>query len=475
MATDLAARPDRAEGGTGPRVGLVDLVAQLEHLDDDEVLDVLVGLQRAQARIAWAESQALVRLAGPHQRTQEVLVHDRRVDAERVVQVTDEVRDEVAAALRRSPGVVHDQITTARLLNGPLAATSRALCNGLVTSAHVRVIAEQARRHPAAAHCANAEPQADTPAQAAQRAEFERICEELQTRVLPAACRLTVSQTRAHARRAMAAIDADGERRRREAARCTRDVWVSPDDDGIATLIARLDAVSAHAIRAAIDAAAADPEISGDCAATLGERRAEALAALVLGRAQVSVQVEVTMPSDALGLGSPGMGSVGLGSAVSAASSALPDGTLVDTADVARLFDRSDVTAHLRRLVTDPATGTAVDLGRSRYEVSEPLRRWVSARDRTCRFPGCRRRATACQVDHIDPWDDGGPTDAANLQALCARHHQLKTHAGWRAEREPVSGRTVWTSPLGRTYVVDPEPVPVHAAGPPPPEEPPPF
>lgn len=465
MATDLAARPDGAEGSAAPGVGLVDLVARLEHLDDDEVLDVLVGLQRAQARLAWAESQALVRLAGPHQRMHEVLVHDRRIDAERVVQVTDEVRDEVAAALHRSPSVVHDQITTARLLNGPLAATSRALRDGLITAAHVRVIAEQVRRHPAATHSAHVHPQVDTAAQAAQRAVFDRVCEELQARVLPAACRLTASQTRAHARRAMAAIDADGEHRRREAARCTRDVWVSPDDDGIATLVARLDAVSAHAIRAAIDAAAADPAISGDCAATLGERRAEALAALILGRAQVAVQVEVTMPSGALGLGSVD----------TAASSALPDGTLVDSADVARLLDRSDVTVHLRRLVTDPATGIAIDLGRSRYEVSGPLRRWITARDRTCRFPGCRRRAAACQVDHIDPWDDGGSTDAANLQALCMRHHQLKTHAGWQVEREPASGRTVWTSPLGRTYVVDPEPVPVHAAGPPPSDYPPPF
>jgi hypothetical protein len=466
MANDL----DPRRTGAGLSGGLEELVARLEHLDDDEVLAVLVGLQRAQARLAWVEAQALTRLAGPHQRTHEVLVHDRRIDAERVVQVTDEVRDEVASALRRSPSVVHDQITTARLLNGPLAATSRALRDGLVTSAHVRVIAEQARRHPAATHCANAHPRADTPMQAAQRAEFDRVCEELQARVLSAACRLTVSQTRVHARRAMAAVDADGERRRREAARCTRDVWVSPDDDGMSTLVARLDAVSAHAIRAAIDAAAADPAISGDCTATLGERRAEALAALVLGQAQVSVQVEVTMPSDALGIGS-----VGIGWVDSSTNSALPDGTMVDSADVVRLLDRSDVTAHLRRLVTDPATGIAVDLGRRRYEVSGPLRRWIAARDRTCRFPGCRRRAAACQVDHIDPWDDGGSTDAANLHALCTRHHQLKTHAGWRVEREPARGRTIWTSPLGRTYVVDPEPVPVHAAGPPPSDDPLPF
>ena len=127
------------------------------------------------------------------------------------------------------------------------------------------------------------------------------------------------------------------------------------------------------------------------------------------------------------------------------------------------MIDDPAVQVQLRRLVVDPITGTAIDLGRTRYEVSEPLRRWISARDRTCRFPGCRRRATACQVDHIESWDDGGSTDAANLQALCTRHHQLKTHRGWRATRDPDTGRTHWTSPRGRPYVVDPEPVLVAA------------
>jgi len=147
----------------------------------------------------------------------------------------------------------------------------------------------------------------------------------------------------------------------------------------------------------------------------------------------------------------------------------LPDGTVIGWESAQALIDDPAVRVQLRRLLLDPQTGTAIDLGRTRYEVSEPLRRWIAARDRTCRFPGCRRRATACQVDHIDAWDDGGRTDARNLQALCTRHHQLKTHRGWRATRDPDTGRTRWTSPLGREHVVDPEPVLVPASGSPPP------
>ncbi|MCX6432532.1 MAG: DUF222 domain-containing protein [Actinobacteria bacterium] len=427
------------------------------NLEDDEVLDVLRGLQRAQSRLAWAEQQALVRLAGPHQRTEEVLVFDRRVDTERVVEVADEVRDEIAAALHRSPSLVHDQITAARLLNGPLAATSQALEHGQITSAQVRVIVGQAHRLTGAVRCANTDPAADSPAQAVERTRFTRMCAELQDRVLPAAL---LAQTKALTRRVIAAIDVAGEQRRREQARCTRDVWVSPDEDGLATLVARLDALTAHAIRAAIDTAAHDPAVAGDCAATAGERRAEAFAAIVLGQVQVTAQIDVLVPLAAL-FGDSDRGSDGTASApdhhTGASSAALPDGTLVGWESVQALVDDPTVRTQLRRLTIDPRTGTAIDLGRSRYEVSEPLRRWISARDRTCRFPGCRRRATACQVDHIDPWDDGGRTDAANLQALCTRHHQLKTHRGWRVARDPDSGRTHWISPLGRTYLVDPE------------------
>lgn len=273
------------------------------------------------------------------------------------------------------------------------------------------------------------------------------------------------SQTRHLARQALAAADAAGEQQRRRNARRTRDVWVSPDDDGMATLVARLDALTAHAIRAAVDAAAADPSVAGDCDATVGERRAEALSALVLGHAQVTAHLEVTVPLAAVT------------GADTHADASLPDGTLIGWDAAANLLDDPAVRVQLRGLVVDVRTGTAIDLGRSCYRVSGPLRRWITARDRTCRFPGCRRRAARCQVDHVEPWDEGGRTDAANLQSLCARHHQLKTHAGWRVTRDLQSGTTRWISPLGREHEVGAEPVflPPRRGEPPAEPEPPPF
>ncbi|HEX3393591.1 MAG TPA: HNH endonuclease signature motif containing protein [Acidimicrobiales bacterium] len=46
------------------------------------------------------------------------------------------------------------------------------------------------------------------------------------------------------------------------------------------------------------------------------------------------------------------------------------------------------------------------------------------------------RLETGCQrtkwlhVHHIRHWEDGGPTDTANLMALCSRHHRLHHRGG---------------------------------------------
>ncbi len=53
------------------------------------------------------------------------------------------------------------------------------------------------------------------------------------------------------------------------------------------------------------------------------------------------------------------------------------------------------------------------------------LRRWFLSNHPMCQWPGCREPAS--QVDHIVPLARGGGNDEANLQALCARHHSLKT------------------------------------------------
>lgn len=111
-----------------------------------------------------------------------------------------------------------------------------------------------------------------------------------------------------------------------------------------------------------------------------------------------------------------------------------------------------------RRLLTD-AAGQVIDYGRTRYRPPTALADLVRVRDRTCRFPGCRRPATRCELDHRRDWDHGGTTSDTNLHLLCTRHHHLKHEAGWTVHREP-DGTTVWTSPTGHHYRRPPDDLP---------------
>ena len=109
--------------------------------------------------------------------------------------------------------------------------------------------------------------------------------------------------------------------------------------------------------------------------------------------------------------------------------------------------------AKWRRFITDPVTGNLLDYGRETYEPPQALVDFVLARDRVCRFPGCRQPGRLADIDHAQSWESGGKTSAQNLGLLCRRHHQLKTHGGWRLESF-ADGSCQWTSPLKRKYFV---------------------
>ena len=111
-----------------------------------------------------------------------------------------------------------------------------------------------------------------------------------------------------------------------------------------------------------------------------------------------------------------------------------------------------------KRFITDPITGTLIDYGRETYEPPQDLQDFLIARDRTCRFPGCRQPAHLSDLDHAIPWNEGGTTSANNLGSLCRRHHNLKTHHGWQLINQP-DGACTWISPAGHKYFVPARPV----------------
>jgi hypothetical protein len=90
-----------------------------------------------------------------------------------------------------------------------------------------------------------------------------------------------------------------------------------------------------------------------------------------------------------------------------------------------------------------------------RYRPGRRLRHLIRARNTTCTAPGCGRRATGCDLDHTDPWHQGGRTCECNLAPLCRHHHRCKQAEGWRLE-QPQPGVLVWHTPAGRTYTTTP-------------------
>ena len=105
-----------------------------------------------------------------------------------------------------------------------------------------------------------------------------------------------------------------------------------------------------------------------------------------------------------------------------------------------------------RRLVTDPASGVVLDIGRTRYRPPAGLADLVRARDKTCVFPTCQTPASRCDIDHLTPWSECGTTSLDNLAVLCQAHHRLKHTPGWALTRNRATGALSWHTPDKTVY-----------------------
>jgi len=74
-------------------------------------------------------------------------------------------------------------------------------------------------------------------------------------------------------------------------------------------------------------------------------------------------------------------------------------------------------------------------VGRSRRNISAPMRKALKARDKGCGWPGCDRLATWTTGHHIVFWTRGGTTDLPNLVLLCYRHHWMVHEGAWQLVR----------------------------------------
>lgn len=340
------------------------------------------------------------------------------------------IRAEFAVALQVSERVAAREIEHAQLLVEELPRTRAALADARMRWEAGGIVCSVAATLPAAS-----------------RAEFDVRAAELAVAVTPTQLRRALAQLREELHEQPLA-------ERHARARADRSVWMTSDDDGMATLCAHLPATIAVGALTRLDRMAR--ELRGDeDVRTLAQLRADAFGDLLCHG-----DVAGTMPSDeSSATFAPGIrAEVRL--MMSDTTAAGTDDSAVDLdgyglvpADVARDLVGADATFTPVR--SDPRTGVVVSVGRALRTPPPLMRLLVRLRDRTCRFPGCTRSASASEADHTVEWRNGGETTPGNLASLCVAHHHVRHGDRWTYILHP-DGVADWTTPTGRRVTTRP-------------------
>ena len=452
--------------------------AGVAYVPDGEAGDFALVEQVAsfERLISWARARQLATVAALAGRPSMNPVWPVRVGQPNIT------AEEIAARLGSSRALGRELVEAARLFAGPLWATADALQAGEIDWGKARIVIAALRRAPGP------------------------VAVDVQQKVLPEAGQRTHGQLRIDLERALVAVDPlDAELRAVRAVDERRVCHPKVLPDGMAGIWAVLPAAVAAAIDAALNRAARAAKGAGD-PRTSDQLRADTLTGTLLpgGAAQETAATcpgagsrrpNVSGSGAAFGLApgvpgisgmpavpgisgvpnTPGVPARALGGAgvlinVTVALTTLlgldeSPGELAGygaiTAQTAR---RLALAGRWRRLVTDPLTGTVLDVGRRRYHPPDDLAELVRARDQHCLSPVCMADARWCDLDHREPFrldGTGGATSAENLGPLCRRDHLLKTHARWRLDKDD-GGTFTWTTPTGHTYRYRSQPPPGH-------------
>ncbi|WP_431797621.1 DUF222 domain-containing protein [Microbacterium kunmingense] len=405
--------------------------------DRSELTGVLTRVEAAQVALAAAEAEQARVLAEAGAFAARLAEGSSAVVRDRDMALRG-VAAEIAAAVRVSDRAVQRQIDSAHTLVNDFPATVHCWEKGLLTRAHVAVVEDIGRRIPtglkgefdqlAAEICLD-----ETPGRA--RADLEILAERMNPRTLTERheeafrgrkiVRYTIGEGMSELRSVHSSVLIEG-------------IFQRVTDQANAVIAAR------------------EPG-SGDTR-SLDEVRADLFADMLLTAIPTN---DPTGHGDQPG-GRPG----GLGAIKAKVQVVIPVMALMGQSDVpcdlagvgpidagtARLLAGNSYDTW-ERLLVHPITGLtmAVDT----YQRTTAMDRFLKARDKHCRWPGCRMPARKCEVDHNHDAALGGKTAICNLCCLCQRHHSMKQFTAWKV-KQLDGGVIEWTSPTGRVYIDNP-------------------
>jgi hypothetical protein len=341
-----------------------------------------------------------------------------------LAEIEDSAASEIRACLVWTRRAAESQLGLARDLCQRLPQVWQALDVGLIDLPRARVIVNQTLHLDS------------------------ELAEQVAYEALERASTQTTGQLRARIQRLCISVDPESAKHRYEQGLKERLVAVEANDDGTAGLYGmQLPAADTHAAMRRINRLARAARAKND-PRSMDQIRADVFLDLLNGRYQMhtvdrtlgGVELRVDLTTLAGLAEAPGE-LAGFGPVI---------------ADIARQVAGEQTDAEWRYTITDPETGAVVHNGTTRRRPTTTQKREVQTRNPTCVFPGCRMPSTDCDIDHNREWAQGGATTPTNLAPLCRHDHTVR-HRGWKI-RQLRPGAYQWTSPLGHSYTVGPEP-----------------
>ncbi len=300
------------------------------------------------------------------------------------------IRDELSLTLVQPVTTVYQRLSQTRIVRDRLLGTWAAFREGTIDAYRVGLIGAAANK----------------------LSDNNYSFIELDHKLASFAATHTGSQLRAKLQRFVARIEPELAASRARAEHDRRAVWVQHGDDGMSYLTAYLSTLDAVRIRDLLTTRAKnEPGEGRSFDAVLADLFVDQLLTTSDGSRAGGAVIAVTIPVTAL---------AGLDDQPGTSF----DGQFTLPADLVRELAVEPGTL-FHRIITDPLGHILDDAELGRFPSSK-LRIGVQIRDGSCRFATCSRPAVACDLDHEIP-HPRGPTSAANLHALCRRHHRMKT------------------------------------------------